>query len=110
MPSKKESLMVQAVFALAQGSRGVEIDAAACKWFHERYFDWIDKPKTNPKAKGKAPQDVWTKQDFLGRFKLIGKGASSKVAKGSKIGVKALRESALAVEQQSACPWCPDEP
>jgi len=108
MPSKKEHLMVQAVFALSQGCGGADIDSAACKWFHERYFGWIDKPKTNLKAKGRAPQDVWTRhgKDFLERFRRIGRGAA---AKGKPIGVKALRESALAVEQQSDCPWCPDK-
>jgi hypothetical protein len=108
MPSKKEHLMVQAVFALSQGCGGADIDAAACKWFHEHYFDWIDTPKKNPKAKGRAPQEVWSRygKDFLERFRSIGRGA---LAQGRPIGAKALRESALTVEQQSDCPWCPDK-
>jgi hypothetical protein len=103
MPSKKESLMVQAVFAFAQGCGSVGIDDAASEWFHDRYFPWIDHKK---KSTGKSPQDVWAihGKDFVGKFQAIGKMAASG---GKTIDQTTLEKSATSVEQDSDCPYCP---
>lgn len=105
MPSKKEALMVQAVFAFAQGCGGVGIDDTASQWFYDRYFPWIDKKK----ATGKTPQEVWDTfgKDFMGRFQEIGKKAASG---GTTIDQTTLEKSALTVEQDSDCPYCPLKP
>jgi len=105
---KKNALIVQAILAFAQGCGGAEIDPDAWDWFFERYYPWIDKKKTNPRANGTSPQEVWDEhgKDFLGRFQLIGERAK---AKGSPIQAKTLEGEALAVEKasESDCPWCP---
>lgn len=105
MPNKKESLMVQVVFAFAQGCGAAEIDDAASEWFHERYFGWLDTRKDHSKAKG-TPQEVWNEhgKSFLGRFKLIGQRAA---AQGGPIQASTLKAAALGVEQESDCPYCP---
>ena len=102
MPSKKEALMVRAVFAFAQGCGGVGIDDTASEWFHDRYFPWIDKKKKT----GKSPQEVWADhgKDFMERFQKIGKNAASG---GTTIDKDTLEKSALSVEQESDCPYCP---
>ena len=106
MPNKKESLIVQAVFAFAQGCGAAEIEDAASEWFHERYFGWLGKKKDHPQVKG-TPQEVWNEEgkNFLGRFKLIGQRAA---AGGSPIQATALKDAARTVEVESACPYCPD--
>ena len=103
MPSKKEALMVQAVFAFAQGCGNVGIDETASESFHNRYFPWIDKEK---KSTGKSPQEVWDTygKDFMARFQEIGKRAASG---GKTIDGATLEKSALSVEQESDCPYCP---
>lgn len=103
MPSKKEALMVQAVFAFAQGCGSVGIDDTASQWFHDRYFSWIDKKKEKP---GKSPQEVWDTygKDFAGKFQEIGKRAASG---GKTIDKDTLAKSATSVEQESDCPYCP---
>jgi hypothetical protein len=106
MPSKKDTLMTQAIFALAQGCGGAQMEDAACEWFYERYYPWIDKKKTNPKAAGKSPQDVWDKEGpaFLDHFKEIGRRAASG---GGTIQAETLSKSATSLESELECPWCP---
>ncbi|HYX24270.1 MAG TPA: hypothetical protein VFC23_08980 [Thermoanaerobaculia bacterium] len=101
MPNRKEALMVQAVFAFAQGCSGAQIAEDAAEWFHGRYYPWIDKPKQH----GKSPQDVWDQhgKEFLGRFKEIGRRAVS----GGTVEKAALTSAAQAVETESECPFCP---
>jgi hypothetical protein len=108
MPTK-QSLMVQVVFALAQGSGGAEIEDDAAEWFHARYYPWIDRPKTNPQAGGRRPLDVWGSEGkaFLQRFREIGQGAASG---GGPVTMKTLQDSALAIEKPLECPYCPDKP
>ena len=103
MPSKKEALMVQTIFALAQGCGAAEIADDAADWFHGQYFPWIDKPKQN----GKTPHDVWDQhgKEFLEKFKEIGRRAAQ--GGGGIVQKKALSDAAHAVETESDCPFCP---
>ncbi len=109
MTTRKDALMMQAVFAFAQGCGGALISEEACTWFHSQYYDWIDREKTNALAKGKSPQDVWKEHgpSFAGRFRLIGERAA-KESNGT-IEVDTLKRHALNVERESDCPWCPDK-
>jgi hypothetical protein len=104
MPQNKDALLVQAVYAFAQGCGGAKIDADAAEWFRQRYHPWIDTKKAN----GKTPQDVWDTDGagFLGKFKEIG----SQAAKGGVVTKAALTDAALAVEGPAPCPYCPDKP
>ncbi len=104
MPHEKDALMVQAVFAFAQGCGNAEIDEDACAWFHKRYHSWINTKKQH----GESPQDVWDihGKSFLGRFKEIGRRA----AQGGSVKKKALDDAAQAVERESECPFCPIKP
>lgn len=103
----KNALMVQSVVAFAQGCAGTEISDEACAWFHGRYYDWIDKQPANPAAKGQSPQQVWAEhgKNFKGRFRKIGELAA-KESNGT-IDAGTLEKSALAVERESDCPYCP---
>jgi hypothetical protein len=100
----KDALMVQAVFAFAQGCGEARIDIEASEWFRQRYHPWIDRKKAN----GKAPQDVWDTDSpgFLERFKRMG----GQAAKGGIVSREALIVAAGAVESDSQCPYCPDKP
>jgi hypothetical protein len=101
--ASQNALMMQAVVAFAQGCGGMVIEAEAYDWFHERYFPWV----VTRKAEGlTTPQEAWDDhgKEFLGRFKLIGERAA---AGGSTISQDMLKTSALSVEQESDCPWCP---
>ncbi|HEV8578154.1 MAG TPA: hypothetical protein VGX68_03645 [Thermoanaerobaculia bacterium] len=104
--NKQEHLLVQAVYAFAQGCGAAKIDDAASQWFHERYSKWLGKKKDHPKVEG-TPHQVWKKHgtEFLGRFHLMGQRAA---AKGSPIMEENLKEAARTVEMESACPYCPD--
>ena len=106
MTTRKDALMVQAVFAFAQGCGGATISEEASTWFHERYYDWIDTPKKNPAAKGQTPQEVWEKfgGDFIDHFKAIGQHASEG---GGTVEKDAVMKSALSIEEGLDCPWCP---
>lgn len=110
MSSKKDTLMTQVIFALAQGCGGAQIEDAACERFHERYYPWIDKKKTNPRAHGRSPQDVWDSEGpaFLGHFRDIGQRAAA--TDGGTIKAETLMASADAVEQPLECPWCSLKP
>jgi len=102
MPNQhKDALMVQAVFAFAQGCGPAQINAEASEWFRQRYHPWIDTKKAN----GKTPQDVWDTEGagFLGKFKEIGRRA----AIGGTVQQAALATAAQAVESESECPFCP---
>lgn len=85
----------------------IEDDAA--EWFHDRYYEWIDKPKTNPMAAGRRPQDVWGSEGkaFLQRFREIGQQATGG---GDSVKLETLQKSALTVEQDNDCPWCTLKP
>lgn len=108
MPTRKDALMMQAVFSLAQGCGGTELDEQASAWFHNRYYGWIDRPSTKPEANGRSPMDVWGErgQDFRGRFRKIGELAAN--ASSGTIQADTLEQNALTIERQSECPWCPD--
>jgi hypothetical protein len=109
MATRKDVLLVQIVSAFVKGSGGKEMEDDAADWFHTRYYEWIDKPKTNSKAAGRTPQDVWASEGggFLKCFQEIGKLAA---AGGSPIPQKQMEESAMTVERQNECPWCADKP
>ncbi|MBW8874574.1 MAG: hypothetical protein JF614_06390 [Acidobacteria bacterium] len=95
---------MQAVFAFAQGCGDARIAEDAAEWFHVRYYPWIDEKKQH----GKSPQDAWDEEGrgFLGKFKEIGRQAAEEGA----VSRDGLTKAALAVELQSACPYCPDKP
>src|SRR5262245_7002285 len=99
---KKNALMVQSILAFAQGCGGAAVDHDAADWFFEHYYRWIDKKKPD----GKSPQDVWDAygQNFLGKFKEIGKNAAA----GGTISKTTLETEARKVEQTAPCPYCPD--
>jgi hypothetical protein len=103
---RKNALMLQATSALTRGAGAAELTEDAFAWFHSHYYDWIDKPK----ASGRSPQDVWGEQwaDFARRFGEIGRRAAAAAGNG-RIEAKTLETSALAVEAESDCPWCPDK-
>lgn len=104
MPNRNEALMVQAVFAFAQGCGDAQIEEDAAQWFHTRYNPWISKKKQH----GQSPEDAWDTEGkgFLGRFKEIGRRA----AKGGVVAKTDLTDVATAVESESTCPYCPDKP
>jgi hypothetical protein len=101
MSDKKEALMVQAVFALAQGCGDAKISEDACDWFVEHYHPWVD----TKKAVGKSPQEVWAEHGtaFLGKFKEIGRRA----CEANAVTRESLSTAANAVELESDCPFCP---
>ena len=104
MPSQN-ALIMQAVVAFAQGCGGVPINEAAYEWFHARYFPWI----TTRKAVGTTPQEVWEEhgKTFLDRFRLIGERSAAGV---ETVTQDTLSTSALSVETDSDCPYCPLRP
>jgi hypothetical protein len=106
MPNK-DTLMVRTVFALARGCGDCQLTDEASSWFHSKYYPWIDAPRA--KADGKSPQDVWDTEGrhFLGHFEEIGKRAASKSG-GGVIEQSALEQSALEIQGQLNCPYCPD--
>lgn len=108
MATRKDVLMTHVVSALARGCGTTEVSDDAASWFYDRYYRWLDTPKTNPRAGGRTPEEVWeeNKADFLGRFQQIGE----KAAADGPIGQTAMSDSALAVENSSDCPWCPIQP
>lgn len=106
----KNALMVQMAIALGQGCGSAKVSDEACSWFHKQYYDWIDTPKTNEKAGGKKPIDVWDKEgeSFFGHFREMGKRAAGE--SGSEpVSAKTLETHALAVERENDCPWCPSK-
>jgi hypothetical protein len=107
--NKKNALMVEAVVAFAQGCGGAEISQDACAWFSQEYYGWIDKQKSNEKATGRSPQDVWDTEgkNFAGRFQEIGKRAAA-ASGGGTIKAETLKEEAKKLYQELDCPWCPD--
>jgi len=108
MTTRKDVLLMQIVAAFAQGCGKAEIEDDAAHWFYDRYYDWIDRTKTNTSAAGRSPQEVWasTGKDFLQRFREIGLQATSG---GGPVTLAAVTQSALAVEQKNECPWCPNQ-
>jgi hypothetical protein len=108
MPNKN-ALIVKTVFALAQGCGGTEITEEAADWFHGRYYEWIDKPKKDPRANGQSPQEAWDKEGkaFLGHFRRIGENAAG-ASKGEVIERETLERHARDYEKSLDCPWCPD--
>jgi hypothetical protein len=105
MADKKDVLLVQIVHAFAQGLNSAEIGDDVAGWFHDRYAGWLDKPATNPLAKGTSPLDVWETEgkNFLAKFREIGQ----QVAGGGATVADTLDKAAEAVEGVSDCPWCP---
>lgn len=108
--TQKDTLMMQAVFAMAQGCSECQISDEACAWFYDRYYGWIDRAKENEKARGRSPQDVWDTegQYFLAHFKEIGKRAAS--SSSGVIERESLEKSALSLETDLDCPYCPIRP
>jgi hypothetical protein len=116
MPINRETCLVQAVFALAQGAgAGTSLADDACQWFHHRYHPWIEQRKQN----GKRALDVWEKdgKDFLQKFHLMGQRAAEAAARrtGARstdtvIESSDLESAAVSVEQESECPYCPINP
>jgi hypothetical protein len=106
--TNKNALMVKTTFALSQGCGGAEITEEAADWFHERYYEWIDKPKKDPRTKGQSPQEAWEQEGkkFLDHFRQIGENAAS--ASPGSIDAKTLARVAASYEQSLDCPWCPD--
>jgi len=104
MSNRNDALLVQAVFAFAQGCSGARIDEDAAGWFHTRYGPWVGKVKKI----GKSPADAWDEygKDFLQKFKEIG----TQAAKGGNISMKSLTDAITSVESASECPYCPDKP
>jgi hypothetical protein len=104
MADRKDVLLVQIVHAFTQGLNGAEISDEVAGWFHGRYAGWIDKPATNPEAKGTSPLDVWDVQgkNFLAKFREIGQAAS-----GGSMTAATLQGVAEDIERASDCPWCP---
>jgi hypothetical protein len=105
MPNKKEALMVQAVFAMAQGcGADAQIAEDACDWFVEHYHPWVE----TTKEVGKSPQDVWDQEGkgFLAKFKEIGRQA----ARDGVVDRESLAKAAESVERDSDCPYCPIKP
>ena len=104
MPHHKDALLVQSVYAFAQGCGGARIDADASEWFRQHYHPWIDTKKAN----GQTPQGVWDTEGagFLAKFKEVG----SQAAQGGVVTMKSLMDAATAVETSSECPYCPDKP
>jgi hypothetical protein len=100
----KDALLIQVVFAFAQGCAGARIDDDACEWFRQNYHPWIDRRKAN----GKTPQEVWDTEGtgFLGKFKEIGRQA----VKGGAVAKETLMTAATAVENNSDCPFCNNKP
>jgi hypothetical protein len=100
----KDALMIQSVFALAQGCGEARIDIEASEWFREHYHPWIDTKKAN----GKTPQGEWAAEGtgFLGKFKEIGRRA----VKDGIVSKEALMAAAMSVEKESDCPFCSLKP
>lgn len=100
----KDALMIQAVFALAQGCGEAKIDLDASEWFRQHYHPWIDTKKAN----GETPQGVWDQEGkgFLGKFKEIGRQA----VKDGIVSKEALMSAAMSVERASECPFCSLKP
>lgn len=106
MPIEKDACVVQAVFAFSQGAAGARISGDASSWFHQRYAPWIAQEKPGQQS----PHQVWDAEGpgFLERFKLIGqRAAQSAASRGGTIESTDLESSALSVEQESECPYCP---
>ena len=104
MANKRDALIVQAAFALAQGAAGSHISEQACAWFHDRYHRWMGAKSST----GKTPEQVWKDKDsaFLERFKEIGKLARE-VSRGREIEEPHLKQAARTVESKPGCPYCP---
>jgi hypothetical protein len=104
MSNRTEALMVQVVFAFAQGCGAAQIEEDAARSFHSRYHPWIE----NKKKHGMSPEDVWDQEGkgFLGKFKEIG----SQAVQGGIVQMASLEKAFTAVETSSECPYCPDKP
>ena len=102
MSNKTEALLVQVVFAFAQGCGAAQIEEDAAQAFHARYHPWLSKKKQG----GMSPEDVWDQQGkgFLGRFKEIGRQA----VKDGAVSMASLQSAVKSVETTSECPFCPD--
>lgn len=107
MPNK-DTLMVRTVFALARGCGDSQLTDDASSWFHETYYPWIDQPKENENAGGRSPLDVWDTEGrhFLSHFEEIGRRAAARSS--GVIERTVLESSALEVQRELKCPYCPD--
>src|SRR4051794_24990873 len=100
----KDALMIQSVFALAQGCGDARIDLEASEWFRQHYHPWIDTKKAN----GQTPQGEWEAQEktFLSKFKEIGRRA----VQAGMVSKASLEKAAVSVESESDCPFCSLKP
>lgn len=100
----KEALMMKAILAFAQGCGGAEVSEEACQWFYGRYSTWIG---SLHKVENVIPMDIWDQhgKDFIGKFKEIGQRVAA--LQSGVIELEALKGSALDVERESTCPYCP---
>ena len=103
MASRRDVILAQVFSAIGRGAGSAPISDDAAAWLHDRYSPWLDKP-----VDGKTPQDVWETQssDFLGKLAEIGKQAAA-TSGGGEISLKAAEASAVAVESDCTCPFCP---
>ena len=83
----------------------VEVAPRVLAAIQERYYDWLDRPKRDI---GHSPLDDWSTAGdmLLNRFKTIGR-RSAQGTRGGTLGIEAFLGSALSVERESDCPYCP---
>jgi hypothetical protein len=108
MTTRKDVVLLQIMHAFSQGCGGVDLEDDAAEWFHKHYYDWIDTPRKDPRAKGQSLQDAWASEvkGLLPKIQEIGRKAAAAAA-GGPVTADALQKSAAEVEGGSDCPWCP---
>jgi hypothetical protein len=108
MTTRKDVLLLQIMHAFSQGCGGADLEDAAAEWFHQHYYDWIDRPRKDPKAGGQSPMTGWAaaSKDVAAKIQEIGRQAAA-ASGGGPVTIAALQKSAADVEGGSDCPWCP---
>jgi hypothetical protein len=100
----EDAIFGQIVFAFARGAGAMRLSLEASAWFHDRYAPWLT--VTKPELT-RSPLEVWETMGtgFLAKFKEIGEEV--RTAGGGEIRREDLEASALAVESEALCPFCP---